>query len=60
MTIETFTTKNGKRVRHQIDPTQVDSLDEISGDQQLALVWCETHKKWEWHSVDRGLLGAGA
>ena len=42
--------------KHEIDPSQVDSLDEISGDEQLALVWCETHQDWEWHSIDRDLL----
>lgn len=57
MTITTYTTKNGKRTRHQIDPSHVDSLDEISGDEQQALVWCETHKEFEWHWVERDLLG---
>jgi len=42
--------------KHEIDPSQVDSLDEISDDEQLALVWCETHQDWEWHWVDRDLL----
>jgi len=42
--------------KHEIDCGQVDSLDEISGDEQLALVWCETHQDWEWHWVDRDLL----
>lgn len=56
VTITAYTTKNGKRIRHDIDPTQVDSLDEISGDEQLALVWCETHKDWEWNRVERELL----
>lgn len=26
-----------------------DEVDEISGDEQLSLMWCETHQKWEWH-----------
>lgn len=49
-------TKNGKRIRHQVDPALVDELDEISGDEQLALIWCETHRNWEWHWIDRELL----
>ncbi|EPE98596.1 hypothetical protein [Rhizobium grahamii] len=49
--------KNGKTVVHDLDPSQVDSLDEISGDEQLALVWCETHRTWEWHWVERTELG---
>ncbi|WEX07385.1 hypothetical protein [Chelativorans sp. AA-79] len=59
MTITVYTTKNGKRIEHEIDPDQVDELDEISGDEQLALVWCETHETWEWHWVDRDLLPGG-
>lgn len=57
MTIEVTETKNGKRTKHILDPSQVDQLDEISGDEQLALVWCETHRKWEWHWLVRPELG---
>lgn len=57
MTITAFTTTNGRLIKHEVDPAQVDSLDEISGDEQLALVWCETHNEWEWHWIDRDLLG---
>ncbi|AWM24957.1 hypothetical protein [Sinorhizobium fredii] len=57
MTIELTETKNGKRIAHRLDTTQVDQLDEISGDEQQALVWCETHRKWEWHWLDRPELG---
>lgn len=35
--------------KHDLDTSQVDDLDEISGDEQLKLVWCNTHQKWEWH-----------
>lgn len=59
MTITAYTTKNGKRISHEVDPDQVDQLDEISGDEQLALVWCDTHREWEWHWVDRDLLVGG-
>ncbi len=50
-------TKNGKRLTHHLDLTQVDQLDDRSGDEQLALVWCETHKDWEWHYVQITELG---
>jgi hypothetical protein len=50
-------TKNGKRITHQLDLTQVDQLDDRSGDEQLALVWCETHKTYEWHYVEISELG---
>lgn len=60
MTITAYTTKDGKRIKHEIDPDQVDDLDEISGDEQLALVWCETHKVWEWHWIERDLLPGGS
>jgi hypothetical protein len=29
----------------------IDELDEIDGDEQLALVWCTTHRTWEWHWI---------
>ena len=28
---------------HDIDPTDIDELDEISGNEQHALVWCRAH-----------------
>lgn len=34
---------------HELDRSQIDDRDEISGDEQLCLVWCETHRAWEWH-----------
>lgn len=37
---------------HDLDFTEIDELDEISGDEQLALIWCDTHETWEWHRVD--------
>jgi hypothetical protein len=40
-------------IEHQIDFSEgADDLDEISGDQQLALMWCNVHQIWEWHWVD--------
>lgn len=41
---------------HDLDFTEIDELDEISGDEQLALIWCDTHGTWEWHWVDRADL----
>ena len=46
------TTTDG--VKHKLDPSQIDEMDEIDDDQQLSLVWCETHQAWEWHWLDRG------
>ncbi|MBD9569051.1 hypothetical protein [Ensifer sp. ENS08] len=51
--IEVSETKRGRKTTHRLDTSQVDQLDEISGDEQLALVWCETHRQWEWHWIDR-------
>ncbi|MDX0752942.1 hypothetical protein GOD45_23935 [Sinorhizobium medicae] len=57
MNIEVSETRKGKTITHQLDPSQVDELDEISGDAQQALVWCETHQSWEWHWIDRTEFG---
>lgn len=54
--IEVIETKRGRKTIHRLDTSQVDQLDEISGDEQLALVWCETHRKWEWHWCERAEL----
>jgi len=43
---------SGER-EHDIDPTDIDDLDEISGDEQQALVWCNTHERYEWHWIER-------
>lgn len=59
MTITIHISKNGKKIKHEVDPSQVDQLDEISGDEQQALVWCDTHKDWEWHWIDRDMLPGG-
>lgn len=42
---------------HDLDLSQIDCLDEIDGDEQSALVWCNTHQRWEWHWIDREALG---
>lgn len=42
---------------HDLDPDDIDSLDEIDDNQQLTLVWCRTHEIYEWHWMPR--RGAG-
>ena len=39
-----------------IYPLDIDELDEIDGDEQLALAFCSTHGNYEWHWVPRKLL----
>ena len=56
MKIEKTTVENGKTLKHVLDLAEIDDLDEISGDEQLALVWCDIHQKHEWHWLDRSLL----
>ena len=48
--MKTHSTSNQKC---NLDFDDVDSLDEISGDEQLALVYCRTHKKYHWKWCDR-------
>lgn len=51
-----------RKPMHDIDLSEgIDELDEISGNEQLALVWCRVHETWEWHWLDEGsLLAAGS
>lgn len=44
--------RDAKGKAHILDPSEVDEKDEISGDEQLMLVWCETCKKYEWHWME--------
>ena len=39
--------------KHVLDTAEIDEVDEIDGEQQLVLVWCDTHQVYEWHWVDR-------
>ena len=41
---------------HDLDFAEIDEKDEISGDEQYVLIWCNTHQKYEWHWVDRDLI----
>lgn len=38
-------------MKHDLDYSNIDDKDEISGDEQLCLIWCDTHKKYEWHWI---------
>lgn len=40
-------------IEHRLNADHIDSEDEISGDEQLVGVWCNTHKQYEWHWLDR-------
>lgn len=43
---------------HLIQCDEIDELDEISGDQQLAYVWCVTCRKYESRWLPRSALYA--
>lgn len=36
---------------HDLDYGDIDELDEIADDNQLALIWCWKHKVYEWHAL---------
>lgn len=43
-------TQSGER--HVLDRSRIDERDEIDDGQQLCLVWCETHRAFEWHWIE--------
>lgn len=43
--------------QHILDTGEIDSLDEVDDGDQLALVWCETHKIYEWHYLPLDVIG---
>ena len=45
--------------KHELDCSEISELDEINGDDQLAWVWCDTHQRYEWHSVPRWKIREG-
>jgi len=45
------------KIAHELWPWEIDSLDEIDEYCQLALVWCETHQKYEWHNLPIEMQG---
>lgn len=46
--------------KHCLECAIIDSLDEIDEHNQLALVWCATHNKFEWHNLPMRLIGTDA
>lgn len=40
-----------KQKNHDLDYSNIDELDEISGDEQFCLIWCNTHQIYEWHWI---------
>lgn len=45
---------------HELNTGEIDELDEIDGDCQLAFIWCNTHQHYESHSIPIGLIGSGS
>lgn len=48
-----------KGVQHLLDCDRIEEFDEINGDDQLVWVWCNTHARLEWHSIDLDKLDEG-
>ena len=42
---------------HLLNLQHIDSLDEIDDGCQLALIFCVSHQKFEWHNIAQGLIG---
>lgn len=38
---------------HDLDYSLIDEVDEVDSDEQLVLVWCNTHQTWERHWIPR-------
>ncbi len=36
---------------HLLNCYEIDSLDEQDDQFQIARVWCETHRRYEWHNI---------
>lgn len=45
---------------HVLDCGNIDEWDEIDCDTQLVWIWCQTHKKYEWHSVPLDIVHCGS
>lgn len=43
--------------RHELSTGEIDSVDEVDEENQLALVWCNSHEKYEWHNLPQKLIG---
>lgn len=48
-----------KTDEHVLSCDEIEELDEINGDEQLAWIWCKTHEKLEWHSIPRDMVACG-
>jgi hypothetical protein len=33
--------------RHEIDPNQINEVDQVDADEALCSVWCDNHQSWE-------------
>lgn len=44
---------------HRLDLTEIDEMDECDEGAQLALVWCATHRRHEWHWLSDEEIEAG-
>lgn len=44
---------------HELDCCEIADWDEIDDGMQLVWVWCDTHKKNEWHSIPLGMVRHG-
>jgi hypothetical protein len=42
---------------HNLDYGEIDEVDEISGDEQLVLIWCRAHHTYEWHWIEMPMEG---
>jgi hypothetical protein len=40
-----------KATPHILDPSDIDEIDEVDGDERLVLIWCSAHRAYEWHWV---------
>lgn len=36
---------------HILDTTDIEDRDEINDGEQLVWVWCQIHKRYEWHNI---------
>jgi hypothetical protein len=43
--------KKRKFKKHKYFPLDILEKDEISGDEQLCMIWCYRHKEWEWERI---------
>ncbi len=41
-----------KKIECDLDYSEIDEVDEISGDEQLVLIWCHAHGRYENHWID--------